>query len=115
MSLLSIGAASSNIVNLTVEEFESLLKEKDVVVLDVRTEKEFSQSHIKNAINIDYLKSDFATRISQLDKNKKYLVYCATGGRSAAACNEMEKLDFKNCFNLKGGFSAWKRSGRPAE
>ena len=53
-----------------------------VVVLDVRTPKEFKEGHIPGATNIDFTTPDFEKRIGKLDKSKTYLVHCASGGRS---------------------------------
>jgi len=111
--LLLLPGCGADVKNITADEFDSLLKQKDTIALDVRTSHEFSHGHIKGAINIDFLKPDFENKISKFDTEKKYLVYCASGSRSAAACKQMSKMGFKNCFNLKGGFSAWKRSGKP--
>ncbi|MGC8742788.1 MAG: rhodanese-like domain-containing protein [Verrucomicrobiia bacterium] len=112
-SLLSLLPGGGDVKNITADEFQSLLNEKDAIALDVRTSNEFSRGRIKGAINVDFLKPDFENKISKFDREKKYLVYCASGGRSAAACKQMSRMGFKNCYNLKGGFSAWKRSGKP--
>ena len=56
---------------------------------------------------------DFAQKIANLDKTKVYLVHCAAGGRSAKACDKMGQLNFKNLYNLEGGFKAWEKAGKP--
>lgn len=115
LSLFSVAAGANGVANLNPHEFEARLKEKEVVVLDVRTPEEFSTGHIKGAVNIDFLASDFNQKLTNLDKNKSYLVYCASGGRSAAACKLMMKLGFLKCYNLQGGITGWKRAGKPVE
>lgn len=54
-------------------------------VIDVRTPAEFAAGHIAAALNIPVEASDFGARISQLDPEEAYLVYCRTGRRSAIA------------------------------
>ncbi|MCX7871706.1 MAG: rhodanese-like domain-containing protein [Verrucomicrobiae bacterium] len=115
ISLISAVGGGEDIRNLSPDEFELRLNEKECIILDVRTEEEFSSGFIKGAKNINFLSSDFRQQISRLDKNKKYLVYCASGGRSAAACKIMSDLGFVECYNLKGGINAWKKAGKPVK
>ena len=101
--------------NVGVEEFDKLRTDKSKVVLDVRTAQEYSEAHIPGAVNIDVLESDFQSKVAKLDKSKTYLVHCASGGRSARACDKMSKLDFPQLYNLQGGMNAWQKAGKPVE
>lgn len=80
----------------------------DIVILDVRTPNETKDGMLPNAIEIDYRSSTFEADISKLDKSKKYLVYCKSGGRSVSACKKMNSAGFTDLINMKGGYSAWK-------
>ncbi|MBT8260053.1 MAG: rhodanese-like domain-containing protein [Flavobacteriaceae bacterium] len=83
--------------------------DEDAVLIDVRTEVEYNQGHIPNSILIDIFKGQgFVYRIDELDKSKKYFVYCRSGARSGQACNIMNRLGFENAFNLVGGIQQWK-------
>jgi rhodanese-related sulfurtransferase len=93
---------------ITREEFKELITKGNTLVIDVRTPVEFSEAHIKNAINIDYFSKSFSETISKLDKQKTILVYCAAGGRSTSACSDFKKLGFKKVYNLIGGYDDWK-------
>ena len=93
---------------ITREEFKELITKGNTLVIDVRTQVEFSEAHIKNAINIDYFSKSFSETISKLDKQKTILVYCAAGGRSTSACSDFKKLGFKKVYNLIGGYDDWK-------
>lgn len=99
--------------SISPDRFEELTKENGVVILDVRSNFEFGGDKIKGAVNMSYTAPGFDSRVSQLDKDKTYLVYCATGSRSAGACSEMKKLGFKHIYNLSGGFEHWKNEGMP--
>lgn len=101
--------------NVGVEEFDKLRADKNNVILDVRTAKEFAAGHIPGAINLDWNSGDFAKAVATLDKNKTYLVHCAAGGRSAKACEKMGQLQFKNAINLEGGFKEWEKAGKAVE
>jgi rhodanese-related sulfurtransferase len=88
-----------------VSQFEA---DENAVILDVRTEDEFNEGFIANAINIDiHSGQDFVNEIETLDKNKNYYVYCRSGMRSAKACEIMNQLGFENAYNLIGGITEW--------
>ncbi len=96
-------------MNLTQEDWVSQYEaDETAVILDVRTEAEFSEGIIAKAINIDIQRGqDFVTEIEALDKNKNYYVYCRSGMRSAKACEIMNQLGFENAYNLIGGIIEW--------
>lgn len=96
--------------SITLPQFEKLRAEKTNVVLDVRTKKEFDAGHIPGAILIDWNSPDFEKKVSALEKDKTYLVHCAAGGRSAKAAAKLSALNFKNVYNLEGGYKAWEKT-----
>jgi rhodanese-related sulfurtransferase/thioredoxin-related protein len=108
-------ADSPGFKNLDVDEFARLVEDKQNVILDVRTAAEFSNGHIAGALNLDVNAADFQEKAAALDKNKTYLVHCASGVRSVKACQKLAKLDFPNLYNLTGGFKAWAKAGKPVE
>jgi rhodanese-related sulfurtransferase len=93
----------------------SLINENEgstgIVILDVRTADEYSSGHLQNALNIDIYQSDFRSRISQLSRTNKYLVYCRTGVRSAEAAAIMRDLGFTIIYNMDGGITEWIQAG----
>ena len=107
-------AAPAAFKNVNAEEFDKLRTEKDHVVLDVRTPKEFAAGHIADAKNIDWNSPDFAQEAARLDPSKTYLIHCAGGVRSAKAADKLSKLNFK-CVNLEGGLKAWEKAGKPVQ
>lgn len=86
---------------------EFIKNEKDLVIIDIRTSMEFMQGSINNSKNIDFYHPSFLSEVKKLDKNRKYLIYCASGGRSKAACGLLESLNFHYIYELKGGFSSY--------
>jgi rhodanese-related sulfurtransferase len=99
----------NNTMNLTQEEWISQFEsDENAVILDVRTEDEFNDGIIPNAINIDIHKGkEFIDSLEALDKSKNYYVYCRSGVRSAKACELMDGLGFNNSYNLLGGILDW--------
>lgn len=93
--------------NVDNKKFSELMKQPDVVILDVRTPQEFQGGHIPNALLIDYNSGYFADQAEKLDRDKTYLVYCAVGGRSSKASQILIDKGFKNVYNLQNGFSKW--------
>jgi rhodanese-related sulfurtransferase len=113
--LISSSAFAADYKNLNVEQFEKMRAEKTNVVLDVRTKKEYDAGHIPGAVLIDFNAPDFEKKIATLDKNKTYLVHCASGGRSAKAAAKISALNVKSVYNLEGGYRAWEKAGNKGE
>lgn len=90
-----------------------LSKQPQAILLDVRTPEEYAAGHLKNALNLNYNATDFATHLSKLDKNKPYLVYCAMGGRSSEAAKLMQDLGFRQVINVSEGYISLKKAGIP--
>lgn len=96
-------------MNLRQEDWVAQLEaDTNAVILDVRTEDEWNDGFIENAINIDIYKGQgFIYALEELDKSKNYYVYCKAGGRSQQACDIMNELGFENAYNLVGGMLQW--------
>jgi len=99
---------------LDVANFNNAILGKVGTLIDVRTAKEFEDSHIPGAIYIDYKSSNFETEIAKLDKNTPVLIYCRSGGRSGRAMKIMEKAGLK-VYNLDKGFLDWKTNRMAVE
>ncbi len=98
--------ASKSVNNVSPSEFRKLMSEKDVVVLDVRTPREYAQQKIEGAVNIPL--NTITKKAETLDKSKKYLVYCRSGARSRRASMILARKGF-DVYNLNGGMMAWNR------
>jgi rhodanese-related sulfurtransferase len=80
----------------------SILARAGAVVLDVRMPEEFAQRAIKGAINTPLY--TLRETVAEFDRSRKYIAYCNTGERSAAAAFIMSKLGFE-AFALQGGIA----------
>src|SRR5690606_5924978 len=85
-------------------------KEKNVVFLDVRTERERKQSLIKGSYHIPV--TDLQEKEQELKKFKdaEILCYCQTGSQSLNAAAKLKKMGF-NASNLRGGMVRWNATG----
>jgi len=82
-----------------------------LLIVDVRSEQEYSQRHLKGAINIPL--SVLNDRVRKFDRNLVVLVYCDSGRRSPQACLLFAKAGFTNVYNMEGGMTKWVDSGYP--
>ncbi|MBX3744274.1 MAG: rhodanese-like domain-containing protein [Verrucomicrobiae bacterium] len=108
------GSGLPGVRHVDVDGAERLLREeRGVVVLDVRTPREFSEGRIAGSTNLDFNHRGFARELAKLDREKTYLVTCAVGGRSGKALPLLSKLGFKSVVHLDGGVKAWEAAGKP--
>jgi rhodanese-related sulfurtransferase len=98
--------------SIIVDQFDEL-KAQGYTVIDVRTHEEFSEGHIQDAVLINFHDPNFKTKISELDINGKYLLFCRSGNRSGKAVLLMNQMGFKNALNIAGGIIAWQKAGKP--
>lgn len=88
------------------EAVEMMENEKDYIILDVRTEQEFEEQHIPNAINVP--NETIGTKeISELpDKEQLLMVYCRSGNRSKQASEKLVEIGYRNIVEF-GGMKDW--------
>ncbi|MDJ0378368.1 rhodanese-like domain-containing protein [Cryobacterium sp. PH31-L1] len=72
------------------------------VIVDVRTPSEYAAGHLHGAINVDVQSTTFDADISALPMDGAYVVYCASGNRSAAAITRMTVLGFTGLTDAHG-------------
>lgn len=110
----SVGWSQSVPQNLDARSFnEKMRQAKTRTVLDVRTAQEVAAGTLPGAVNIDFFAPDFTKQLGRLDKTKPVFVYCAVGGRSGKATQQLQQAGFKTVYNLSGGMQAWQQAGYP--
>ncbi len=82
----------------------------DIQLIDVRTPKEYTDAHIKNAVNINFFDDDFFDQMSKFDKDKEIYIYCRSGSRSGRAASKLKEQGFTKIYDLKGGFINWSKN-----
>ena len=93
--------------NISAKEAKAMMDAGGVfTILDVRTEDEFQDAHIKGAVLIPV--DEIASRAEKklTDKNAVILVYCASGARSARAAKTLAGMGYTNVYNF-GGIMSW--------
>lgn len=106
----SAAEASDEVISL-ISPDELNKRDKDILLIDVRTPEEFASGHIENAINIDYKAGNFEDLVGELDRNQDVYVYCKVGGRSGRSAKVLEELGFEKIYDLDGGINAWEKDG----
>lgn len=93
---------------ITVSELKSLMdNNEDFQLIDVREEYEYENANI-NALHIPL--GEIPTRQEEILKDKKVIVHCRSGVRSANAIAFLEQnFGYNNLYNLEGGILAWAR------
>ncbi|MEL6534328.1 MAG: rhodanese-like domain-containing protein [Bacteroidota bacterium] len=78
-----------------------------IVLLDVRSEKEFQDGHVPGSLNLNMMGPGFQGKLEKLDKAKEYYVLCRSVNRSSAAAGLMVRKGFQKVTNLRGGIMKW--------
>lgn len=93
-----------------VDASAKVKKERNVIFLDVRTDKERKQSFIKGSYHIPV--TSIKEREKELKKFKdvEIICYCQTGNRSLTAASKLKKMGY-NATNLSGGIIRWNAAG----
>lgn len=99
---------AQNKIEVNSKEVKEILKkEKNIIVIDVRTPDEFKEGHVKDAQNIDIREYDAYSKIDKLNHNASYIVYCRTNRRSGMAVAYMMQKGFKTVYQMMDGFMGW--------
>lgn len=85
-------------------------QKKGIMLLDVRSDHEYSEGHIPGAVHVPL--PAIGERVKKLKKDKELVVYCRNGNQSIWAIKRLMGMGYKNLYNLKGGYRAWKRLNR---
>lgn len=89
----------------------ALMDDDNLILLDIREPKERKKGHLANDLHIPM--AHVSKKLKTLDKNKKILVYCRSGARSAHISGLLCRNEFTQVYNLVGGMKAWQKSKLP--
>ena len=96
--------------SVPVISVEQAHKMKGVQFLDAREPTEFNVSHLPGARLVGYDHFSEAN-VKGLDTSKSIIVYCSIGYRSEKIGKKLNKLGFKNVYNLYGSIFEWANRG----
>lgn len=101
--------------SVSVDDFETLIADPEVQLLDVRSVAEYSEGHVPHSININVLDESFETMAdSILQKDKPVAVYCRGGKRSKEAAAILSRKGYQ-VYDLDKGFNCWQEAEKEVE
>lgn len=115
--------AKTRIQNLSLEQFQTELQSgQPVQVLDIRDIRERQKlGWIPGALSVPRGMLEFWVDPTskyysgKVDPEKRIIVYCAGGGRSALAADVLQEMGFPSVAHLECGFNGWAAAGLPVE
>jgi rhodanese-related sulfurtransferase len=117
-----VAEAKQRVQNLTVAETADELESGDVLLVDIREPSERSEAGaISGAIEAPRGMLEFWAdptspyHRDEFQPDRRVILHCASGGRSALAAAMLQDLGYKNVAHMDGGINAWKKQGRPVE
>lgn len=84
--------------------------ESGATLVDVRMPEEYSQVHVPQAVLIPL--PELAGRAEEVPKGERVYLICASGGRSLAAAEALNRAGWST-VSVAGGTKAWAAEGRP--
>lgn len=116
-----VADAKTQIENLSVEQVAKEV-EAGAVLVDVRDADERERNgSIPGAIHASrgmlefYADPALPIHKSELEPDRRVILHCASGGRSALAAMTLKEMGYSDVAHLEGGFTAWKQAGQPVE
>lgn len=115
--------AKTQIQNLSVEDLDAELSAAgDLLLVDIRELQErVDLGTIPGAVHVPRGMLEFwADPVSPyyrdyFQENRRIVVFCAAGGRSALAAQALQEMGFTNVAHLEHGFAGWENANRPVE
>ena len=113
VSGVTVDVAGGSYQNVTPDELNTLLKDKDFVLVNVHIPFAGNIAGTDVSIPYDQIEQD----VSQLpaDKSAKIVLYCRSGHMSQIAAEKLVSLGYTNIWNLKGGMIDWEQAGYDLE
>jgi rhodanese-related sulfurtransferase len=111
-----VNDAKSRIAQTTPEEVKAQIDQGGTFILiDTREDNEWDKGRIVGSIHLckGVIERDIEVKVP--DKNKKVILYCGGGFRSALAADNLQKMGYTNVASMDGGWRRWKELGYPME
>ena len=97
---------------LSVEDFEELIKDKKVFLLDVGEKHEFDKGHIKDARLVPSTNFDSEFEKLKIKKSDKIALCCRSVARSEFILNKLLEKGYKKTYHLELGLLDWESNGQ---
>lgn len=116
-----VSEAKQRVQNLTVDQTAQEL-ENGALLVDLRESEERREHgvipgsvHMPRGMLEFYADSTLPYHRQELQPDRRIIVHCASGGRSALGADLLQEMGYTNVAHLDGGMNAWKAAGQPVE
>ena len=85
------------------------------LLVDVREDREWDAGHLPGALHLGkgIIERDIETTVP--DPGAAVVLYCGGGFRSVLVCENLQRMGYRNCVSLDGGWRGWNALGLPVE
>ena len=116
-----VTAAKAGIENLTPSEFADEVQRDHALLVDIREPNETQKEVISGALLAPrgmlefYADPSTPYHLKEFQVDRRILLYCSAGSRSALAAQTLQRLGYVNVADLDGGITGWKQEDYPTE
>ncbi len=126
LCLANFGVTAADLIEITPEQLESMQKQQQPLVVDIRSDKEWAATGvIPNSQPLQFFDSDgsydlnkWLTQIKAMQKlpEQPLVLVCRSGRRSAALGKLlMNEAGIKEVYHLSNGLNGWTKAGKLLE
>lgn len=111
-----VNDAKSRVREINIDQYREMKQAgEDHLLVDVREDSEWNAGHAAGSLHLGkgVIERDIEAQVP--DHDKKLVLYCGGGFRSALAADNLQKMGYKNAISLDGGWRAYQNSGFPIE
>ena len=115
-------AAKQELENLSPQQVADEMKKDDVVVIDICEANELKETgKIRGSVHAPHGMLEFYADPSlpyykpEFEADKKIILHCASGGKSALATQTLKQVGYTNVAHMDGGLKAWKENNLTRE
>jgi thioredoxin 1 len=101
--------------HLSAEAFRDLVRDSTGILLDVRTQQEYNNGHLRGSGQMNYYDRDFGNRLLMLSRDEAIFLYCNTGFRSGRAAQFLVQNGYQRVYNMHRGIMEWNYHNLPVE
>jgi rhodanese-related sulfurtransferase len=103
-----VNEAKKEIKEIDTRELKRMQQDgEDFTLIDVRDKEEADKGTIPNAVHLSRGMLEHSIDKVTTDKDRKLVLYCGGGSRSALAASSLKSMGFKNVMSLAGGYRGW--------
>lgn len=116
-----VAQAKADVENLSPDQV-AVEVEGGAVLVDLREPGELDSTgvipgsvHAPRGMLEFYADPDLPYHKPELERDRRIILHCASGGRSALAAKTLKEMGYQNVAHLEGGITRWAEEGKPVE